>query len=138
MKKLDKPFESNEIIYKKTLIETIEELEMPVRPINKPLRVNITNFYESPLGRIKGHCISGKIEGGVMKKDEKVVILPQNCQCIIKDILVGNEKVKEAKAGDNIEAQIKLIDETFFETIKFGNVVSSLKYSIPVSKKFVV
>ncbi len=75
---------------------------MPVRPINKPLRVNITNFYESPMGRIKGHCISGKIEGGVMKKDEKVVILPQNCQCIIKDILVGNEKVKEAKVGDNV------------------------------------
>lgn len=57
---------------------------MPVRPINKPLRINITNFYEAPIGKLKGHCVSGKIEGGVLKKDEKVVILPQNCQCLIK------------------------------------------------------
>ena len=40
--------------------------------------------------------------------------------------------------GDNVEIQIKLIDETYFETIKFGNVLSSLNYSIPVSNKFVM
>ena len=52
--------------------------------------------------------------------------------------MVGNDKVKEAVVGDNVEIQIKLLDETYFETIKFGNVLSSLTYSIPVSNKFVM
>jgi translation elongation factor EF-1alpha len=30
------------------------------------------------------------------------------------------------------------LDETYFETIKYGNVLSSLKYSIPVTRRFVV
>lgn len=34
--------------------------------------------------------------------------------------------------------QIKLIDETAFEAIKPGHVLSSLKYTIPVTKKIVV
>jgi len=46
--------------------------------------------------------------------------------------------VKEAVVGDNVEIQIKLLDETYFETIKFGNVLSSLTYSIPVSNRFVM
>ena len=66
------------------------------------------------------------------------MILPQDCQCIIKEILVGNEKVKEAVVGDNVDVQIKLIDETYFETIRHGNVLSSLQYSVPVTKKFIM
>lgn len=40
--------------------------------------------------------------------------------------------------GDNIDLQIKLIDETAFEAIKPGHVLSSLKYTIPVTQKIVV
>lgn len=107
---MKKPLEANEVVYNKYLIQALSELHLPVRPIDKPLRVNITNFYESPGGRIKGHCISGKIEGGVVKKDDKLVILPQNCQCVVKDILLNNEKVKMAAVGDNVDIQLKLIE----------------------------
>ena len=37
-----------------------------------------------------------------------------------------------------MEVQIKLIEETYFETIKYGNVLSSLQYSVPVTNKFVM
>ena len=50
----------------------------------------------------------------MIKKDDKLVILPLDTQCLIKEILMGNEKVKEAVIGDNIDLQIKLIDETAF------------------------
>jgi translation elongation factor EF-1alpha len=52
--------------------------------------------------------------------------------------LINGDKVKEAVVGDNIDLQIKLIDETAFEAIKPGHVLSSLKYSIPVTQKIVV
>lgn len=73
-----------------------------------------------------------------MKKDDKLLILPQNTQCIVKDILKNDEKVKRAIVGDNVEVLIKLLDETYFETIKYGNVLSSLTYSIPITRKFVI
>lgn len=45
-----------------------------------------------------------------MKKDDKFVLLPINCQVVVKDIILGDEKVKSATVGDNVECQIKLID----------------------------
>lgn len=92
----------------------MRELPLPVRPVNKPFRMSITNFFESDIGKLKGHCISGKIEGGVLKKDDKLVILPQNSQCIVKDIVKNDEKVKRAIVGDNVDVLIKLLDETYF------------------------
>lgn len=39
------PFVAGETVYEKSLIQVLSELYLPVRPIDKPLRVNITNFY---------------------------------------------------------------------------------------------
>jgi translation elongation factor EF-1alpha len=74
----------------------------------------------------------------VLKKDDKLLILPQNTQCIVKDILNNNEKVKRASVGDNVDVLIKLLDETYFETIKYGNVLSSLQFSIPIARRFLM
>ena len=98
--------------------------------------MSINNFYDSEFGKLKGHVLTGKIEGGVLKKDDKLLILPQNTQCIVKDILKNDEKVKRAIVGDHVDVLIKLLDETYFETIKYGNVLSSLQYSIPVVRRF--
>lgn len=87
---------------------------MPPRPIDKPFRMTITNIFESQFGKLRGHCLSGKVEGGVLKKDEKLIILPLDTQCLVKEILISNEKAREAVVGDNIDLQIKLIDETAF------------------------
>jgi selenocysteine-specific translation elongation factor len=46
--------------------------------------------YESASGKLKGNCVSGKVEGGVLKKDDKFVILPINCQVVVKDIVIGD------------------------------------------------
>lgn len=83
---------------------------MPLRPIDKPFRMTITNIYEAQTGKLRGHCLSGKVEGGVLRKDEKLVILPLDTQCLIKEILINGEKMKDASVGDNIDVQIKLID----------------------------
>lgn len=32
-----------------------------MRPVDRPLRVNISNFYDSQVGKLRGHCLSGKI-----------------------------------------------------------------------------
>lgn len=65
-------------------MELIAGLEMPPRPIDKPFRMTITNIFESQFGKLRGHCLSGKVEGGVLKKDEKLIILPLDTQCLVK------------------------------------------------------
>ena len=70
-------------------MDIIANLEMPPRPIDKPFRMTITNVYEGHFGRLSGHCLSGKVEGGVLKKDDKCIILPLDAQCVVKDIVVG-------------------------------------------------
>lgn len=67
-----------------------------------------------------------------------MIILPLDTQCLVKDILVGGEKAKEAVVGDNIDISIKLIDKTAFEAIKQGHVLSSIKYCVPVTRHIVV
>lgn len=74
----------------------------------------------------------------MLKKDDKLVILPLDTQGLVKEILVGGEKTKEAVVGDNIDIHLKLIDHTAFEAIRQGHVLSSLKYCIPVTRHIVV
>jgi elongation factor 1 alpha-like protein len=111
---------------------------MPPRPIDKPFRMTITNVYESPFGKLNGHCLSGKIEGGILRKEDKLVILPLEAQCVVKDLIVGGEKGREAVVGDNIDIHVKMIDKTAFEAIKQGHVLSSLKFSVPVTRRIIV
>ena len=42
-------------------MDTIADLEMPPRPIDKPFRMTITNVFEPQFGKLSGHCLSGKI-----------------------------------------------------------------------------
>jgi elongation factor 1 alpha-like protein len=52
----------------KTLIDLIDDLKIPERQVNKPFRMSINNYYNSQVGKMRGFCLSGKIESGVIKK----------------------------------------------------------------------
>ena len=133
-----RPFSFGPRKYTQSLLEIISDLPVPPRPIDKPFRMTITNVYEPQFGRLKGHCIAGKVEGGVIEQHNKLVILPIDTQCLVKDMVVNDEKVKQAAVGDSVDIQIKLLEETNFEIIKTGMVLSSLQYSVPVAQKVVV
>lgn len=56
------------------LIQIIDDLSIPDRDIEKPFRMSINNYYQSVHGKLKGFCISGKIESGMMKKGQTYLI----------------------------------------------------------------
>src|SRR4030042_449310 len=60
-----------------TLIEAIDGLEIPPKPLDKPLRVPIQDAY-----KIKGTGVVpvGRVETGVMKKGDKIIISPTGFQ----------------------------------------------------------
>ncbi len=51
-----------------TLLEIIDQLNIPDRDIEKPFRMSINNYYQSNQGKMKGFCLSGKIESGIIQK----------------------------------------------------------------------
>lgn len=68
------------------LIDIIDKLTIPQRDINKPLRLCVSNCYQSNAGKLKGLCLSGKLEGGVIMLKQKYVILPKGIPCSIKGL----------------------------------------------------
>ncbi len=82
-----------------TLVEACDELTAPPLPTNLPLRLPIQDVYT-----IKGAGVVpvGRVETGVMKPNDKIVIMPANITAEIKSIEMHHEALTEAKPGDNV------------------------------------
>ena len=59
------------------LVDIIDKLNVPPKEINKPLRISITNAYQSNVGKLKGFCVSGKIESGILLNKKKLYVATQ-------------------------------------------------------------
>ncbi|MHA1885869.1 MAG: elongation factor 1-alpha C-terminal domain-related protein, partial [Promethearchaeota archaeon] len=82
-----------------TLIDAIDQFVLPEKPTGKPLRVPIQDAYS-----IKGQGVVpvGRVETGILKKGEKVVIMPTGFIGEIRSIEMHHEEIPEALPGDNI------------------------------------
>jgi elongation factor 1-alpha len=100
-----------------TLIEILDELEPPEAPIDKPLRIPIQDVYN-----IKGvgTVPVGRVESGVLKPGDTVIIMPLGKTGEVKSIEMHHEKLDEAKPGDNIGFNIRGIGK---EDVDRGDVV---------------
>ncbi len=90
-----------------TLIEAIDAFEIPEKPTGKALRVPIQDAY-----RIKGTGVVpvGKVETGILKKGDKIIIQPTGFQGEIRSIEMHHEEIQEAVPGDNIGFSIRGIE----------------------------
>lgn len=87
------------------LVQAIDNLQTPKRPIEKPLRIPINDVY-----KIEGHgtVAVGRVETGVLRKKANVVFAPGNLKTDVKSIEMHHEQVEFANPGDNVGFNIKL------------------------------
>ncbi|MHA1148822.1 MAG: translation elongation factor EF-1 subunit alpha [Promethearchaeota archaeon] len=87
-----------------TLLEAIDQFEVPPKPTNKPLRLPIQDCY-----KIKGTGVVpvGRVETGVLKKGDKIIIMPTGFQGEIRSIEMHHEEIPQAEPGDNIGFSIR-------------------------------
>lgn len=87
-----------------TLIEAIDSFDLPPKPTGKPLRVPIQDAYN-----IKGTGVVpvGRVETGVLKKNDKIVIMPTGFVGEIRSIEMHHEEQDQAEPGDNIGFSIR-------------------------------
>ncbi len=99
-----------------TLYELFDKLEEPPRPIDKPLRIPIQDVYS-----IKGvgTVPVGRVESGVLKVGDKIIINPPGKVGEVKSIEMHHQPLQEAKPGDNIGFNVRGIAK---DEIKRGDV----------------
>ncbi|KKN59019.1 hypothetical protein LCGC14_0546440 [marine sediment metagenome] len=90
-----------------TLIEAIDNFTLPEKPLKKPLRIPIQDSYQ-----IKGTGVVpvGRVETGVLKKNDKIIIMPTGFQGEIRSIEMHHEEIDTAEPGDNIGMSIRGIN----------------------------
>jgi elongation factor 1 alpha-like protein len=119
---------TNGIIRGATLIDLIDRLKPPERPISKPFRLCITDVFRATGTGTGTVSISGRIDCGGVEGNERVLLRPSNDLVTIKTIQIENTNVPSAFAGDNVILHIIGVDPTH---LFVGNVVCDPEYPIP-------
>lgn len=87
-----------------TLIEALDGLEAPKRPMDKPLRLPLQDVYK--IGGI-GTVPVGRVETGVLKPGDVVTFAPNALTTEVKSIEMHHEALAEAVPGDNVGFNVK-------------------------------
>ncbi len=113
-----------------TMVEALDSLEEPTKPIEKPLRIPIQDVYSiTGVGTVP----VGKVETGKIKKGDKILFLPSNATGEVKSVEMHHKEVGEAQAGDNIGFNTRGISKN---DIKRGDVACSPDNPVTVAKEF--
>ena len=91
-----------------TVLEQIDKFPAPEKPTGLPLRMPIQDVYDiTGIGTVP----VGKIETGIMKIGQKVIVLPGRSGTGItgevRSIEAHHEQLKEGEAGDNVGINIR-------------------------------
>ena len=115
----------------KTLLETLDDLQAPPSPVDKPLRIPLQDVYN-----IKGvgAIPVGRVETGIAKPGDKVIIMPSGKQGEIKTMEEHHTQLSQAKPGNNIGFSIRGLSS---EDMARGDVVGSVTSPPTVAKSFV-
>ena len=114
-----------------TFMETLNNLTIPEKPINLPLRLPVQDVYTiTGVGTVP----VGRIETGVMKVGQKIIFEPSHLETEVKDIEMHHEKIKEAVPGDNVGFNIRGLGKT---DIRRGEVVGDVSNPPTVAKSFI-
>jgi len=82
-----------------TVLQALDLLKEPEKPVDLPLRVPVQDVYSiSGVGTVP----VGRVETGKMKKGDKVVFMPPGVEGEVKSIEMHHEEIPEAVPGDNI------------------------------------
>ena len=104
-----------------TLLEALDGIKPPKRPIDKPLRLPLQDVYK--IGGV-GTVPVGRVETGVLKPGTSIKFAPGDIVTECKDVEMHHEKLEQAMPGDNVGFNIKNVS---VKDIKRGYVASNNK-----------
>ncbi len=113
-----------------TLLGALDEFTVPVKPLDKPLRLPIQDVYSiSGFGTVP----VGKVETGVMKPGDQIIIMPSGVKTEVKSIEMHHQQLQKAEPGDNVGFNLKGVDK---KDIQRGMVVGPVSNPPSVVQEF--
>ena len=113
-----------------TLGETLDLFEPPEKPLGKPLRIPIQDVYSiTGVGTVP----VGRVETGVLKANQKVIVMPSGVTGEVKSIETHHTQMESAEAGDNIGFNLRGVDK---KSIKRGDVIGPVDNPPNAAKEF--
>lgn len=104
-----------------TLLGALDNLPVPTRPFDLPLRLPINDVYKiSGVGTVP----VGRVETGIIKAGMIIAFVPGKEVAECKSVEMHHEVLPEAGPGDNVGFNVKGIDS---KNIKRGHVASDSK-----------
>jgi elongation factor 1-alpha len=118
-----------------TILEQMDLFPAPELPTNLPMRMPIQDVYDiTGIGTVP----VGKIETGIMKVGQKVIVLPGRTGTGItgevKTIEAHHEALPEAPAGENVGINIRGVGK---KDVARGDVVCEASTPIPIVEEFI-
>ncbi len=117
-----------------TLLESLDKLNLPEKPTNLPLRLPLQDVYN-----IKGIGVVpvGRVETGVMKVGDKIIVMParegKGIIGEVKSIEMHHEAITEAEPGDNVGFNVRGIE---LKDIARGDVLGHVNNPPTVATEF--
>ena len=113
-----------------TLMEELDKLTPPEKPLDLPLRIPIQDVYSiTGVGTVP----VGRVETGVMKKGENVIFEPAGASGEVKSIEMHHEVFDLAEPGDNIGFNVRGVGKN---DIRRGDVAGHTDAAPTVAKEF--
>ncbi|MCD6428033.1 MAG: translation elongation factor EF-1 subunit alpha [Desulfurococcales archaeon] len=113
-----------------TLVEALDMMKEPPKPVDKPLRIPIQEVYSiSGVGTVP----VGRVETGRLKVGDKVVFMPPAVVGEVRSIEMHHERLSEALPGDNIGFNVRGVSK---DQIRRGDVAGHLTNPPTVVEEF--
>ncbi|MFH0711937.1 MAG: translation elongation factor EF-1 subunit alpha [archaeon] len=117
-----------------TVLEQIDKFPAPEKPTGLPMRMPIQDVYEiTGIGTVP----VGKVETGVMKVGQKIIVIPGRSGAGIagevRSIEAHHEQLKEAEAGDNVGVNIRGIGK---KDVARGDVICDAAHPASMVEEF--
>jgi elongation factor 1-alpha len=114
-----------------TLLEALDMLQVPPKPINKPLRIPIQDVYSiTGVGTVP----VGRVVTGVLKVGDQIIIMPPGLKGEVKSIETHHTPLEKAEPGDNIGFNVRGIAK---QDLRRGMVVGHPDSPPTVAKEFI-
>jgi elongation factor 1-alpha len=108
-----------------TLLEALDNIELPKRPSDKPLRVPLQDVYK--IGGI-GTVPVGRVETGILKPGMNVTFAPCGVTTEVKSVEMHHQQMEQAFPGDNVGFNVKNVS---VKDIRRGYVAGDAKNDPP-------
>jgi elongation factor 1-alpha len=114
----------------KSIVEAFDDFVPPEKPTSLPMRIPVQDVYTiSGVGTVP----VGRVETGVIKVNDKIVVEPSGATGDVKSIEMHHEQMQSAEPGDNIGMNLRGITK---DKIHRGDVIGPADNPPTVAKEF--